>query len=59
MKRAMWAARKTPMPRAKARARLPNASWTEIETISIAAIATNITPRTASASGSMTLVSQA
>ena len=58
-KRAMWAVRKTPIASAKVRARLPNASWTQSETISIAAIAAKMTRRTAPASGSMTLVSQA
>ena len=59
MKRAMWATRKTPIARAKVRPRLPKASGTQSETISIAAIAAKMTSRTAPSSGSMTLVSQA
>ena len=47
------------MPRAKVRASSPKASCTQRLTISNVAIATKITPRTAPASGSMTLVSQA
>ncbi len=59
MKRAMWATRKTPKASAKVRPRWPKASGTQSETISSAAIAPNMTSRTAPSSGSMTLVSQA
>jgi len=59
MKSAMWQTRKTPIARAKASPRWPKASGTQRAATSIAAIATKITPRTAPASGSITLVSQA
>ena len=58
MKRLMWATRTTPKIKAKARARLPKASGTQSETSSNAAIAPNMTSRTAPSSGSITLVSQ-
>ncbi len=58
-KRAMWATRKKPTARAKASARSPNASGTQIAAISIEAIAAKKTRRTGPASGSITLVSQA
>ena len=55
----MWATRKKPIASAKASARSPNASGTQIAAISIAAIAAKKTSRTGPASGSITLVSQA
>src|SRR6201999_4309997 len=56
---AMWATRKKPIERAKASARLSNASGTQIAAINIEAIAAKKTSRTGPASGSITLVSQA
>ncbi len=58
-KSAICRLRKTPIASAKARPRLSNASGTQSEATSIAAIAAKITSRVAPCSGSMTLVSQA
>ena len=58
-KRAMCATRTIPYARAKASASSPNAPGTESAATSSAAMAAKITIRTAPASGSTTLVSQA
>ena len=59
MKSPMCAPRTTAYAIANVRARLPNAAGTHSAASSRPAIATKITPRTASSSGSTTLVSQA